>query len=163
MGELSDPVSIGVVVAPHGVRGTMKVKVIGSGRHLREGVEPLVGGKRYRIVRARPTPKGFLVDLDGVGDRSEVDVLRGEELELDRYQLDELEGEEFYVGDLLGMKASGESDEEFGEVVEVIETPAHEILVLEADDGQRYVPFTLEHVPELDLATGRLVVRPPEA
>ena len=163
MEELSDPVVIGAVGPPHGVRGTVRVKAVGSGRHLRDGVEPVVGGHRYRVLRARTTPKGFLIDLEGVRDRAAAVNLRGKELVLDRQELDDLEEGEFYVGDLLGMKARGESEEDFGEVVEVIETPAHEVLVLEAGDGQRYVPFTMEHVPELDPAAGRLVVRPPEA
>lgn len=163
MEKLTDPVVIGVVGGPHGVRGTLKVKAIGSGRHLREGLEPLVGDERYRIVRSRPTPKGFLVDLAGVEDRSGVAALRGQEVVLDRHELDDLEDEEFYVGDLVGMKAVSALGEDFGEVVEVISTPAHEILVLEGGDEQRYVPFTLEHVPELDVAAHSLVVNPPEA
>lgn len=163
MEELSDPVVIGIVGAPHGVRGTMRVKAVGSGRHLREGVEPVVGGRRYRILRARSTPKGFLVDLESVGDRAGAAGLRGRELALDRQELDDLEQEEFYVGDLMGMRATDEAGEDLGEVAEVVETPAHEILVLESEGGQRYVPFTLEHVPEVDRESGRLVVRPPEA
>lgn len=159
----TDPVVIGVVGGPHGVRGTLKVKAIGSGRHLREGLKPLVGVKRYQITRSRQTPKGFLVDLDGVEDRSDVSDLRGQELVLDRRELDDLEDEEFYVGDLVGMKAYDVSGEDFGEVVEVISTPAHEILVLENGDEQRYVPFTLEHVPELDTVSNSIMVRPPEA
>lgn len=163
MERLTDPVVIGVVGPPHGVRGTVRVRAVGSGRHLREGMEPVADGRRYRITRVRPTPKGFLVDLENIRDRTEAAGLRGLELSLDRHELDDLEDGEFYVGDLIGMRASGESGEDFGEVAEVIETPAHEILALEAEDGQRYVPFTLEHVPELDLAAGRLVVCPPEA
>lgn len=163
MEELSDPVVIGVVGGPHGVQGTVRVKAVGSGRHLREGVEPVLDGKRYSIVRSRPTPKGFLVDLEGVRDRSETTVLRGKELALDRSELDGLEEDEFYVGDLVGMTAYGVAEESLGEVVEVIPTPAHELLVIETGDEQRYIPFTLEHVPELDLVEGRLVVRPPEA
>ncbi|MGB3680929.1 MAG: ribosome maturation factor RimM [Rubrobacteraceae bacterium] len=163
MEELSDPVVIGVVGGPHGVRGTVRVKAAGPGRHLREGLEPVVDGKRYRILRSRPTPKGFLVDLEGVRDRSETTALRGKELVLDRQELDDLEKDEFYVGDLVGMEAYDERDENLGAVVEVIPTPAHDLLVIEASGGQRYVPFTLEYVPELDLVTGRLVIRPPGA
>lgn len=163
MEEFSEPVVIGVVGPPHGVRGTVRVKAVGSGRHLREGMEPVVGNRRYRVLRARTTPKGFLIDLEGVRDRAEAANLRGKDLVLDRQELDDLDEGEFYVGDLVGMRASGEFEEDFGEVTEVIDTPSHEILVLEADDGQRYVPFTMEHVPELDLEAGRLVVRPPEA
>ena len=160
--EFSDPVVIGVVVAPHAARGTLRVRANGSGRHLREGVEPVVAGQRRRISRVRETPKGFLVDLEGVGDRSGAAALRGEELVLDRRELDVPEEGEFYVQDLVGLRAVSEAGEVFGTVAETFETPAHEVLVVRTEGAVLYVPFTLEHVPEVDLGTRRLVVRPPE-
>jgi 16S rRNA processing protein RimM len=165
--ETSDPVVIGVVVAPHGTRGTVRVRAIGSGRHLREGAEPVVAGQRRRISHVRKTPKGFLVDLEGVGDRSGASTLRGEELVLDRQELDAPEEGEFYVDDLIGLTAVSEDGEVFGTVEETFETAAHEVLVVrkeeEPDAPPLYVPFTLEHVPEIDLGAGRVVVRPPES
>jgi 16S rRNA processing protein RimM len=163
--ETSDPVVIGVVVAPHGVRGTVRVRASGSGRHLREGVEPVLAGGRRRIWRVRETPKGFLVDLEGVEDRSGAAALRGEELVLDRRELDAPGEGEFYVGDLVGLTAVGDGGEVVGTVEDTFETPAHEVLVVrkEGDDAALYIPFTLEHVPDVDLEAARLVVRPPEA
>ena len=164
--ELSDPVVIGFVAAPHGTRGTVKVRPAGSGRHLREGVEPVSAGRRMGISHARQTPKGFLLDLEGVGDRSRAAALRGEELRLDRRELDAPEEGEFYVGDLIGLIAKNDGGEVVGVVDETFETPAHEILVIRNKDEpalpERYVPFTAEHVPELDLAAGQVVVRVPE-
>ncbi len=164
--ELSDPVVIGFVAAPHGRRGTLRVRPAGSGRHLREGVEPVVAGRRVRISHVRRTPKGFLVDLEGVGDRSQAAALRGEELRLDRRELDALDEGEFYVGDLVGLTAVDEGGGVVGTVEETFETSAHEILVIrnkgEPAPPEQYVPFTAEHVPELDLRAGRVVVRPPE-
>jgi 16S rRNA processing protein RimM len=162
--EPSDPVEIGRVVAPHGRRGTLRVRATGSGRHLREGVEPLVAGRRRRISQVRQTPKGFLVDLDGVAHRSEAADLRGEGLVLDRSELDAPEEDEVYVDELVGLEAVDESGNVLGTVEETFETPAHEVLVIreDGDEDIRYVPFTREHVPGLDLAARRIVVRPPE-
>jgi 16S rRNA processing protein RimM len=165
--ETSDPVVIGVVAAPHGTRGTVRVRAIGSGRHLREGVEPLVAGWRRRISHVRKTPRGFLVDLEGVGDRSGAAALRGEELVLDRQELDAPGEGEFYVDDLIGLTAVSDAGEVFGTVEETFETPAHEVLVVrkeeEPDAPPLYVPFTLEHVPEVNFEAGRVILRPPES
>jgi 16S rRNA processing protein RimM len=160
----SDPVEIGRVVAPHGRRGTIRVRATGSGRHLREGIEPFVAGRRRRISRVRWTPKGFLVDLEDVGHRTEADGLRGEGLVLDRRELDAPEEDEFYVDDLVGLTAVGEGGEVLGKVSETFETPAQEVLVVrESEDAPVfYVPFTHEHVPHVDLAQRRVTVRPPE-
>ena len=163
--RLSDPVAIGTVTTPHGVNGTLRVRPAGSGRHLREGIKPVVAGERRRISHARSTPKGFLVDLEGVNDRAGAAALRGEGLFLDRGELDPPAPGEFYVGDLVGLTAVGEDGADLGEILETIESPAHEILVVrERGPGGRelFVPFTLEHVPEVDLVSGSVVVRPPE-
>ena len=163
----TDPVVIGVIKTPHGVRGTVRVQPTGSGRHLREGMEPYVEGTQYRILSSRPTPKGFLVDLQGIGSRAEAVALRGKELVLDRSELDPPDDEEFYVTDLIGLSAQDTEGQEIGEVIETFETAAHEVIVIRpsgADNAAQdiYVPFTLEHVPELDLKSGRIVVQPPE-
>ena len=165
MDELSDPVAIGVVLAPHGVRGTLRVRALGAGRHLRKGTEPVLAGVRRRISAARQTPKGFLLDFDGIENRSDAQLLGGEEILLDREELDAPEEGEVYVADLVGLTAVDDAGEVVGAVVETFETAAHEVLVVreERDRQELYLPFTLEHVPELDLQKGRIVIRPPES
>ena len=165
MDELSDPVAIGVVVAPHGVRGTLRVRALGAGKHLREGKQPVVAGVRRRISSARQTPRGFLLDLDGVESRTEGRVLSGEKLLLDRRELDSTEEGEFYAADLVGLTAVSDEGEVLGEVDDTFETAAHEVLVVRKEKGGQdlLLPFTFEHVPELDLQKGRVVVRPPES
>jgi 16S rRNA processing protein RimM len=163
--DLADPVVIGVISAPHGVRGTLRVRPPGSGRHLRRGVEPVVDGERRRILASRQTPKGFLVDLDGIGDRELAGSLRGSELILDREELDAPDEEEFYVGDLVGLEVYDEAGSRVGSVSDVLETPAHEILLIwddVEDPTEHYVPFTYEHVPTVDPEGGRVVVNLPE-
>jgi 16S rRNA processing protein RimM len=162
--RLVDPVPIGVVVGPHGVRGTLRVRAFGSGRHLRGGMEPVVGGGRRRISAARETPKGFLVDLEGIGSREEVNSLKGEELLIGRDELDPPEEGEYYVADLVGLTACDDDGEVLGVVSDTFETAAHEVLVVREEGGRElYVPFTLEHVPDLDSGSRRVVIRPPES
>ena len=150
-----------MISAPHGVRGTVRVRPPGSGRHLRRGVEPFVDGERRRILASRQTPKGFLVDLEGVGDRDLAASLRGSELILDREELDAPDEEEFYVGDLVGLEVYDGVGTRIGRVADVLETPAHEILFIRDDEeepAEHYVPFTHEHVPTIDPEVGRVVV-----
>ncbi|MBA3951482.1 MAG: 16S rRNA processing protein RimM [Rubrobacter sp.] len=162
MAELTDPVTIGTVVGTHGVRGTLRVRPTGTGGHLREGVIPFVAGAHRPIKTVRVTPKGFLVDLKGVDDRHAAAALKGEALLLDRAELDGPEEDEFYVGDLVGLTAVDEAGERLGEVAETFETAAHEVLVVRTDADDILVPFTMEHVPEVDLGSGSITVRPPE-
>jgi 16S rRNA processing protein RimM len=162
--DLVDPVVIGVIAAPHGVRGTLRVRAPGAGQHLRRGVEPVVNGERHRILVSRQTPKGFLIDLEGIDSRDQAASLRGSELILDREELDALDEEEFYVGDLVGLEVYDETGSYIGSVPEILDTPAHEILVVRNDEEstEYYVPFTREHVPVIDLEGRSIVVNLPE-
>ncbi len=138
----------------------------GSGRHLRRGVEPIVDGERRRILASRPTPKGFLVDLEGVVDRYLAASLRGSKLILDREELDAPDEEEFYVGDLVGLEVYDKAGTHIGSVADVLETPAHEILFIRDDEdepAEHYVPFTHKHVPTVDPEGGHVVVDLPKA
>ena len=164
MEDLSDPVAIGVVVAPHGIRGTLRVRALGAGRHLRKGTEPVLAGVRRRISAVRQTPKGFLLDLDGIESRSDAQPLGGEVLLLEREQLDVLDAGEFYVADLVGLTAVNDRGGVVGTVVDTFQTAAHEVLVVRKERGRQdlYLPFTMEHVPEVDLETRRVLIRPPE-
>ncbi len=162
MEGLTDPVVIGVIGAPHGMRGTVRVKAPGSGRHLRKGAEPFLNGERRRILAARETPKGFLVDLEGITGREEAARLRGSELLLDRGELDAPEEGEFYVGDLLGLSVYDARGTRIGSVADLFGTPDHEVLVVRDDStAEHYVPFTFEHVPIVDPEGGCLMVNLP--
>lgn len=162
--DLVDPVVIGVISAPHGVRGTLRVKPPGSGQHLRKGILPVVDGERRRILSSRETPKGFLIDLEGVTDRDLAASLRGSELILDREELDAPDEEEFYVGDLVGLAVFDEAGTSIGSIAEVLETPAYEMLVIRGEDeaAEQYLPFTREHVPTVDPEGNRVVVNLPD-
>ena len=141
----------------------MRVRAVGPGKHIRENSTPVIEGARRKILAVRQTPKGFLVEVEGIRSREEARSLKGEELLLDRDELDLLEEGEYYVADLVGLTALNEAGEIVGTVEDTFETAAHEVLVVrEEDEVNFYVPFTLEHVPELDPQAGRIVIRPPE-
>jgi 16S rRNA processing protein RimM len=162
--RLADAVPIGVVVGTHGVRGTLRVRAFGPGRHLRTGMEPVLGGARRLISAARETPKGFLIDVEGIGSREDANSLKGEELLVGRAELDPPEEGEYYVADLVGLTAFDDDGGVLGVVSDTFETAAHEVLVVRERGGRDlYVPFTLEHVPDLDPGSRRVVIRPPES
>jgi len=143
----------------------LRVRTFGPGKHLRRGTEPVLAGTRRRITAARQIPKGFLLDLEGVESRYDARSLKGQELLLDRVELDAPEEGEFYVADLVGLAAVSDAGEKLGIVDDTFETAAHEVLVVgeESEDQSLFVPFTLEHVPEIDLESRRIVIRPPES
>jgi 16S rRNA processing protein RimM len=96
-----------------------------------------------------------------VADRNAAARLTNRRLYLDRDRLPPPEPDEFYLADLLGLAALDASGA-IGRVIAVHDYGAGVSLeIVRGDAPPLLVPFTREAVPEVDLATGRIRVNPP--
>jgi 16S rRNA processing protein RimM len=71
--------------------------------------------------------------------------------------------DEFHDTQLMGLVAELTDGTALGEVTDVLHLPHGDVLVVRREGASELlVPFVKAIVPEVDLATGRLVVDPPE-
>jgi 16S rRNA processing protein RimM len=70
--------------------------------------------------------------------------------------------EEFYDHELAGLRAELLDGTVVGKVVEVVHSPAGELLELDVEGREVLVPFVRAIVPTVDVAGGRVVLDPPE-
>jgi 16S rRNA processing protein RimM len=158
---------MGVVGAPHGVRGAVRVKSFTDEPEAiaRYGVlEDESGAKRFTL-RVTATVKGdgmVIAQLSGIADRDQAEALRGLRLYAPRAALPPPGEDEFYYADLVGLAAVLDSGEPLGKVVAVHDFGAGDVIEIARTKGQPVlVPFTRAAVPVVDLATGRVVIDPP--
>jgi 16S rRNA processing protein RimM len=98
-----------------------------------------------------------------VADRATAERLTNTQLFIERDRLPAPEADEYYLADLIGLTAVGADDVPVGVVTAVHDYGAGASLELVHDCGRSLlVPFTAACVPEVDLATGRLRVAPPD-
>ena len=114
-----------------------------------------------RIVRARPTQRGWLVQLEGIATRNEAEALRGAVVTVDRDALD-LDDEDVLLGDLVGCKVVLRDGTPWGEVAAIDPGPMQDRLVIHDNGVERLVPLVDELVPKIDLDAGVITVDPPE-
>jgi len=76
---------------------------------------------------------------------------------VDRSELPPTDPGEFYWHDLIGLDAFGQSGTPLGRVAEILELPAHPVIVLKGD-RERLVPLVAERLVEVDLDAGRLTL-----
>ena len=132
--------SCGVLGKVHGLRGELYLNLAP------DGLERLELGERFfvaeggagqprpcAVTRVGGTDRRPLVLLDLAATREEAVALQGHELLAAGDELDEQP--HYRVGDLLGLPVRTASGRPVGEVRDVLETPAHEILVVLAPDG----------------------------
>jgi 16S rRNA processing protein RimM len=100
-----------------------------------------------------------IVAFSEIADRGRAEAFRGYVLEILSSQLPELDDDEYYPFDLIGLEARDSSGPVLGPVSDVLESPAHAILVVALQSGgEALVPFVLAAVPSVDLRQGYLVV-----
>ncbi|WP_370254341.1 ribosome maturation factor RimM [Nioella sp.] len=164
---MTDRVCVGAVTGSFGVRGEARIKSFCADPTAIGDYGPLSsedGSRQFTLTITRPVKGGFAVRLSGVKTKEEADALRGTRLYAPRDALPALPDDEFYHADLIGLSAVDTGGEELGQVHAVLNHGAGDLLELRkrGRKGTVLVPFTLEIVPTVDLATGRIVIDPPD-
>ncbi|MFZ4640544.1 MAG: ribosome maturation factor RimM [Nodosilinea sp.] len=172
----SNWLEIGRIVAPQGLRG--EVRVYPSSDFPERFLEP---GPRWLRRPQSPTPEPiqllqgrllegkeiYVLRLQGIGDRTQAEALRGCTLLVPSQDRPVLAEDEFYVADLVGLRVLLQSSgAEIGEVTDVY-TAGNDLLevrlypALGDRPRQVLVPFVPAIVPQVHLEEGYLTVDPP--
>lgn len=156
---------MGRIGRPHGLHGEVAVDVRTDfpAQRFATGAE-LAGGGRTLVVRSsRPHAGRLLVAFEAVTDREGAARLRGTLLTVGTDSLPPTgDPDEFHDHQLEGLAAVLPDGARLGTIREVVHAPAHDLLLLDTGHGEDLVPFVRAIVPEVDLATGRVVIDPPE-
>jgi 16S rRNA processing protein RimM len=132
---------------------------------------------RYReLVREDGTPglsltagrphKGALVGrAKEIATREDAEAIRGLQLYVPRSALPAPDEDEFYLADLIGLRAVSPDGAELGHVKSVQNFGAGDLLEIAPPSGPTWwLPFTQDAVPEVRIADGVVVaVRPAES
>ena len=157
---------MGSVVAPHGIRGEVRVKprTTNPGDFTSYGSLYDAQGEKTWQVSVTGHLKGTVVcRIDGVNDRNTAESLRGLTFHVPRKALPSLDDDEFYYTDLIGMDIRSAEGERLGQVKYVMDHGAGDILTIAFDDGSEdsYL-FTQAIFPVVSLNENYLIFRRPD-
>jgi 16S rRNA processing protein RimM len=157
-------VTIGKVVAPFGIKGEVKVTIETDFPERFEDLdevwlEPETGcGWVATVDSVRFHQTGALIKFQGCDDRNRAEELRGAELRIPESELMELEEDQFYVHDLLGLDVFTVSGEHVGHITYVLQGAANDVYVTE----RGMIPAVKQFVKKVDLAERKIIVDPIE-
>jgi 16S rRNA processing protein RimM len=167
MPKPQNPVQMAVIGAPHGIRGELRVKTFTGDPQSLGDYGPLYAGdgRQFDIADIRPAKNVVVVRFKQVADRDAAEALNGVALYVDRAQLpDDLEEDEFYHADLIGLAVRDGDNEMLGRVSAFHNFGGGDIMEVELGLGQTVlVPFTRHAVPAVDLEGGTVTVDPQAA
>ncbi|MFT5001074.1 MAG: 16S rRNA processing protein RimM [Paracoccaceae bacterium] len=161
-----DRICVGVITGSFGVRGDARIKSFCAEPSAIADYSPLwdEDGKSYTITLTRPVKEGFGVRLSGVTNKEQADGMKGVKLYASRNDLPSLPDDEFYHTDLIGLAAYDTGGEKIGSVDGVYDHGAGAMLEITGSKikGSTLLQFTVENVPTVDLAAGRVIIDPPQ-
>lgn len=157
--------TIGSILAPHGVRGEFKVRLqTDDPEHLLTIKRLYLGDETTpRTVLATRLHAGHaLMRLQGISTPETVERLRGAPLRIRGADARPLAANEYFLYQMIGLEVFDESGNRLGRVADLMETGANDVLVIAADDGSADIllPSHPEVIVAMDPAAGRIVVRP---
>jgi 16S rRNA processing protein RimM len=161
----ADLVLLGIVGAPHGVRGEVRIKAFTGDPLALADYGPLVDetGRRFEIADIRPAKEVVVARLKGVTSREAAELLNGVKLHVERARLPAPEDEdEFLQADLIGCVVIGPDGAVLGKVITVVNYGAGDLIDIETPDGRSVLmPFTKAFAPRIDIAAKRIEAQPP--
>ena len=154
---MEDLLKVGVITTTHGVRGEAKVYpttdeperfleldyvLLDTGRELR----------KLEIKNVKFFKNLVILKFKGVDNINDIEKYKGRDLWIPRKEGQELEEDEYYIADLLGMSVVLEDGQEFGTLKDVMETGANDVYIIDsAEHGEVLLPAIKECILDVDL------------
>ncbi|MGD0837278.1 MAG: ribosome maturation factor RimM [Polyangia bacterium] len=164
----------GLLGRPHGVRGEIKLSLYNLRAAGAAGVWPgglpaevrWIKGERavsLRVVACRPVVRGWLIRMADLDDRNAVAELVGGEIQVRRADLPRLDGQEFFVADVVGCLACLAGGQRLGLVKGTFWNGEHDVMAIVDDEGEEHLlPVLPAFVLSFDAALRRVTVDPHE-
>ena len=139
--SMQDLLLVGVISSTHGIAGEVKVfpttddvnrfdylkeVILDTGR---EKLDLTVAGVKY-------FKNMVILKFKGIDNINEVEKYRGCSLWVTRENAVELEEDEYFVCDMIGLKVMTDEGEELGELTDVIQTGANDVYAVKTKEGK---------------------------
>lgn len=153
-----------MVRRPHGVRGEVRAEALGGdARRFRRGLRLTTeDGARTLTVRSSRQlgDRDVLLGFAGIDTPEAAAPLRGAYLCVPEEEARHLAPGEWFVWQLVGLRAVDTRGVEVGTVRDVEGGAAHDVLVVDTPEGERRYPMVSAFVAAVEIQSHRIVLTP---
>ena len=156
-------VPLGRISGIYGVKGWVRIYSYTQPRERILDYSPWLldrAGRRrsVRVLAGRRQGQGVIARLEGCDDREAARHLMEAEIAVPRARLPAMSPDEYYWVDLIGLQVENLQGVELGRVSGLLETGAHDVLVVR-NGRERLIPYVRGAiVRHIDLESGRIQV-----
>ena len=100
-----------------------------------------------------------ILKFQGIDNINDIEMYKGRDLWIPREEGQELDEDEYYIANLLGMEVYLEDGSRFGTLKDVMETGANDVYIVTRTDGSEVLlPAIHECILDVDLEENRMTV-----
>ncbi len=157
-------ITIGVIIAPHGVRGDLRIMPQTDFPDRFLSMETCyIDGKEFHFTSARFHKQFILATFEEVPDRNAAEKMSKKEIQVQRKDLVDLPEGRYYVFDIVGLQVEDTKGESLGVVSEVLQPGANDVYVVKAEGKpDLLLPALKTVIMSIDLDQQKMIVDPPE-
>ena len=158
----NDLITIGKIVAPHGVRGDVRILPLTDFPDrfddLKAAYVDDVG--QLKLESARQHKKMILLKFSGFNTMNDAERLRGKLIKIGRQDLVKLPAGQYYIFDIIGLAVVTEDGEHLGCITDVLQPGSNDVYVVEQQGKQDLlIPAIKEVVKKIDIAGKQIIVK----
>lgn len=157
---MEEMLRVGVISSTHGVRGEVKVyPTTDDPERFLDLDEVTLDAGREQIVLEIQNVKFFknmvILKFKGYDNINDIEKYKGRDLLIRRDQAVELDEDEYFVTDLIGLRVEAEDGTVLGELKEVMPTGANDVYIVRQENGKELLlPAIKDCILDVDLEQG---------
>ena len=161
---MEDRLQVGVITQTHGVRGEVKVfpTTDDANRFTELKKVYLDTGKellKLEIQNVKFFKQFVILKFKGIDNINDIEKYKRCPLLIDRKDAVELEEDEYFIADLIGLDVVLEDDSAFGTLKDVLETGANDVYIIDTNEhGEVLIPAIEECVLEVDIEANKMKI-----
>jgi 16S rRNA processing protein RimM len=155
-------ITIGKIVAPHGVRGDVRVIPLTDFPERFQKLKTIIldKGITLDIEKVKYHKQAVLLKFHGLDDMNAVEHLRGKLIQIEPKDLVVLPEGQYYHFDIIGLKVYTVSGDYLGVITDILVTGSNDVYIIEQNDKPPVlIPALREVVTNIDIAGGQMIVK----
>ena len=157
--------TIGIIVAPFGVHGELKVRLLTDIPDRFANLDTVHVGPehtRYPIQSVRPYKGEMIVlKLDDIKDANAAESLRNLDIQIPESKLAKLPPDSYYQHDILGLHVFTMDGRDLGHITDIIVTGSNDVYTIKTSDGKQVlIPAIKDVIKQIDLIRHTMYIDP---
>ena len=156
---------IGQIVKTQGLKGEVRVYSTTDDIYRFDDLEEFYLGKdletKWEVERVRYKGNMVIMKIKGVDSVEMAERLKTKNLYVSRENSVDLDEDEFFIADLIGLDVFTVAWEKEGTLKDVLQYSANDVYVVKGDNDKEYlIPSTLKFVPEINIEEKKMIIDP---